>query len=161
MEQNKDSFKEKLAFGEQGEKEIAEILIKKGFYILPLYQFKDKTAPQIIGEYQSITSPDLICFKNKEIIFIEVKSKNKWVKYKGILETGCNYKLYKDYKKLSLKTKIKLYIVFNHVSGDHQGIYYVNIHKIGRHWDGKYKNKQKYKAEYFWKKQQLNKLNYD
>ena len=158
MEQNKDNFKNKLFFGQEGEKDISLRLIEKGFYILPLYQFKDEIAPQIIGIKQTIISPDLICFKNGKVIFFEVKSKNKWVDYKGILETGCNYKHYEHYKKLALQTKIKLYIVFNHVSGEQQGIYIIDVLKDGRYWNGKVKNKQIYKPEYFWKKQQLTKL---
>tara|TARA_Y100000593_G_scaffold17462_1_gene34924 strand:- start:135 stop:611 length:477 start_codon:yes stop_codon:yes gene_type:complete len=158
MEQNKDNFKNKLSFGQEGEKDIALKLIEKGFYILPLYQFKDEIAPQIIGEKQTIISPDLICFKDGKVVYFEVKSKNKWVDYKGVLETGCNYKHYEHYKKLSLETKIKLYIVFNHVSGKEQGIYLVDVLKDGRYWDGKVKNKQIYKPEYFWNKKQLIKL---
>ena len=92
-----------------------------------------------------------------EIIFFEVKSKNQWVNYTGVLETGCNYKHYQDYKRLSLETEIKLYIVFNHVKGIEQGIYYIDVLEKGRYWDGKTKHKQ-YKSEYFWSKEQLTKL---
>tara|TARA_Y100001938_G_C8025430_1_gene397731 strand:- start:86 stop:559 length:474 start_codon:yes stop_codon:yes gene_type:complete len=157
MEQNKDNFKDKLIFGKEGEKDIALKLIENGFYILPLYQFKDGIAPQIINKSKSIISPDLICFKNGKIIFFEVKSKNQWVNYTDVLETGCNYKHYQDYKRLSLETEIKLYIVFNHVKGKEQGIYYIDVLENGRYWDGKAKHKQ-YKAEYFWSKEQLTKL---
>jgi len=158
MEQNKDNFKNKLSFGQEGEKDIALKLIEKGFYILPLYQFQDEIAPQIIGENKTITSPDLICFRNGEIIFFEVKSKNQWVNFNGVLETGCNYKHYKHYKKLSIETKIKLYIVFNHVSGKEQGIYYIDVLENGRYWDGKVKGVLKHTPEYFWNKKQLKKL---
>ena len=39
MEQKQTNFKESLAFGEEGEEKIAELLINKGFSVLPLYQF--------------------------------------------------------------------------------------------------------------------------
>tara|TARA_Y100001937_G_scaffold49026_1_gene68335 strand:+ start:1161 stop:1649 length:489 start_codon:yes stop_codon:yes gene_type:complete len=153
MAQNKDNFKQALAFGQDGEREIAKKLITKGFYVLPLYQFQDEISPKIIGN-ENYISPDLICFKNNNTIFIEVKSKRQWVYWKGQLETGCNYQHYKHYRDIAAKTKIKTYMVFNHVDGDYQGIYYIDVLKNGRYWDGKAKDKV-YKAEYFWNKNDL------
>ncbi len=155
MVQNKINFKEKLAFGQEGEKEIAEILIRKGYNIMPLYQFSDELSPQIISLNGSFTSPDLMCFKNGKSIFVEVKSKKKWVEFKGVIETGCNYKHYKHYKDLSLKTKLKVYMVFNHVEGNYQGVYYTDVLTVGRYWDGTAKGVKKYKPEYFWNKNDL------
>lgn len=155
MVQNKINFKEKLAFGQEGEKEIAEILIRKGYNIMPLYQFSDELSPQIISLNESFTSPDLMCFKNGKSIFVEVKSKKKWVEFKGVIETGCNYKHYKHYKDLSLKTKLKVYMVFNHVEGNYQGVYYTDVLTVGRYWDGTAKGVKKYKPEYFWNKNDL------
>lgn len=158
MAQNKDNFKEALAFGQDGEREIAKELIKKGYYVLPLYQFQDEISPKIIGEKNYI-SPDLICFKNNTTIFVEVKSKTGWVKFNGVIETGCNYEHYKHYRDISAKTKIKTYIVFNHVLGEHKGIYYIDVLKNGRYWDGKVKDKSVYDAEYFWNKNDLLEFN--
>ena len=139
-------------------REIAQQLIKKGYYVLPLYQFQDEISPKIIGEKNYI-SPDLICFKNNTTIFVEVKSKTGWVKFNGVIETGCNYEHYKHYRDISAKTKIKTYIVFNHVSGEHKGIYYIDVLKNGRYWDGKVKDKSVYDAEYFWNKNDLLEFN--
>ncbi|MEJ6791462.1 MAG: hypothetical protein QNK89_01635 [Lacinutrix sp.] len=158
MEQSKDNFKEKLEFGQEGEKEIAEILIKKGYSIMPLYQFSDELAPQIISLNESFTSPDLMCFKNEKSIFVEVKSKTKWVEFKGVIETGCNYKHYKHYRDLSLKTKLKVYMFFNHVKGSYQGVYYTDVLTVGRYWDGTAKGVKKFKPEYFWNKDILKKI---
>ena len=43
--QKQKSFKSQLAFGEEGEHEIAKILIGRGVTILPLYQFTNESAP--------------------------------------------------------------------------------------------------------------------
>ena len=154
MVQSKDNFKEALAFGQDGEREIAKKLIRKGYYVLPLYQFQDEISPKIIGD-ENYISADLICFKNNNTIFVEVKSKNQWVEFAGKIETGCNYKHYQHYRDIALKTKIKTYIVFNHVKGNYQGVYYVDVLKDGRYWDGNVKGKNVYKAEYFWNKNDL------
>tara|TARA_R110002110_G_scaffold42316_8_gene132948 strand:- start:1232 stop:1717 length:486 start_codon:yes stop_codon:yes gene_type:complete len=155
MEQSKENFNENLVFGQEGEKEIGEILIKKGFNVMPLYQFSDELAPQIISKEKNYISPDLMCFRNGKSVFIEVKSKNKWVNYKGVIETGCNYKHYKHYKELAIKTKLEVYMVFNHVKGDFQGVYFVNVLTNGRYWDGIVNGEKIYNAEYFWNKNKL------
>tara|TARA_R100001443_G_scaffold4451_1_gene13008 strand:- start:271 stop:756 length:486 start_codon:yes stop_codon:yes gene_type:complete len=161
MVQSKENFKEKLAFGQQGEKLIAEKLIKKGFNVMPLYQFSDDLAPQIISKKQNYISPDLICFKNGKSIFIEVKSKKKWVNYNGIIETGCNYKHYKHYKELAIKTNLDVFIFFNHVKGNYQGIYYVNVLTTGRYWDGVVNGSKIYNEEYFWNRNNLKQIKHE
>lgn len=158
MAQNKENFKKALAFGQDGEREIAQKLITKGYYVLPLYQFQDEISPKIIGEKNYI-SPDLICFKNNTTILVEVKSKTRWIEFKGIIETGCNYEHYKHYRDVAVKTKIKTYIVFNHVSGDYEGVYYIDVLKNGRYWDGNVNGKNVHEAEYFWNKKDLIKFN--
>lgn len=150
MEQKQTNFKESLAFGEEGEEKIAELLINKGFSVLPLYQFTAEFAPKILSEKNNFISPDLTVFKSGKVIFVEVKSKTRWVKFNGVRETGCNYRNYKHYKTLAETLKIELYLVFNYTEDKPEGVYYININKIGRYWDGIVNCKKVNSAMYFW-----------
>ena len=63
MEQNKDNFKNKLFFGQEGEKDIGLKLIEKGFYILPLYQFQDEIAP-----VRAVRTGAFLCVMIRDVI---------------------------------------------------------------------------------------------
>jgi Holliday junction resolvase-like predicted endonuclease len=146
MEQSKDSFRELLAFGEEGEKQVAEYLIQKGVHVLPLYQFKATHAPIILNNQTHYISPDLTCFKDSICFFVEVKSKNRWAinRNKNKIETGCDFYHYSNYLELSKKTKIDLFLIFNHVNNepfeiiddDSNGMFMVSVNEEGRYWDG-------------------------
>jgi|LakMenE18May11ns_1017448.scaffolds.fasta_scaffold9838908_1 hypothetical protein len=158
MEQTKENFKDKLQYGKDGEKIIAEYFLNKGYSILPLYQFSEDIAPKIFLSNEVITSPDLTIFKNQKCVFIEVKRKKKWVKFGNIIETGCDNRLYCQYKKISQATGIDLFLVFIHEDIEPCGNYYININNIGRYWNGIVKNKNVSPPMYFWNLDQLNKL---
>lgn len=170
MEQNKDSFKELLAFGEEGEKEVATYLISKGINILPLYQFTPEQAPKILNINNNFTSPDLTCFKDGKCFFVEVKSKRRWTICPNTkrIETGCDYRLYKEYINLCEQLKLKIYLVFNHIGNnlftntddDSNGIFIIDICNKGRYWDGinKKTGNKIHNATYFWEYKQLKQL---
>lgn len=170
MEQKKEDFKSQLAFGVEGEKEVAEMLIKTGVSILPLYQFNADMSPKILTENKILSSPDLTCFRNGKCFFVEVKSKKRWTicPKTNRIETGCDYRLYKQYLEISQKTGIELILVFNHVNNkpfekineSSNGFFYVNIITKGRYWDGcnEKTKKQVHKPIYFWEYFQLKKM---
>jgi len=137
MELKQESFKVKLAFGKEGEHEVGEYMLNKGYSILPLYQFNDDVAPQIFNAKTTITSPDLFVCGNNKYFWVEVKTKNRWIKYLADTETGCNYKHYIEYLKIAEITGLPVYIIFNHKDNDPRGFYSVNI-KVPLHriWDG-------------------------
>lgn len=151
MGQSKDNFKLNLAFGQEGEKEVTFLLLKKGYSILPLYQFTDDISPKILKGDLSFVSPDLTIFKNGKTTFIEAKRKTGWVKYKETIETGCDFRLYEHYKKVSSETGIELWMVFVHENEKPNGIYAINIKEEGRYWDGKTpQGKSVHKPMFFW-----------
>jgi len=151
MAQSKDNFKENLAFGQEGEKEVAFLLLQKGYSILPLYQFTDDISPKILKGDLSFVSPDLTIFKNGKTTFIEAKRKTRWVKHNNIIETGCDYRLYQHYKKVAAETGIELWMVFVHENETPNGIYAINIKEDGRYWDGKTpQGKSVHKPMFFW-----------
>lgn len=170
MEQKQINFKEALAFGEEGEKDVAELLIKKGINILPLYQFTTEEAPKIINQNNNYISPDLTCFFNGKCFFVEVKSKNRWTicpKTKRT-ETGCDYRRYKHYLELSEKTGLKVLMVFNHINNkpfkhlneSSNGFFYVDVKEKGRYWSGHNEktNQKIHKPIYFWNYNQLTRI---
>ena len=158
MEQTKVSFEEQLQYGKEGEKEIALYLLNKGCSILPLYQFNDELAPKIFTANEIITSPDLTVFKEEKCFFIEVKRKKQWVRFGEIVETGCNYRHYAEYKKVSRFTGIKLFLIFLHENEEPCGKYLIDINTVGRYWNGKVNERKVSKPMYFWNINQLNKL---
>jgi len=121
------NFKDNLRFGQQGEAEIEQLLIKKGYTILPLYQFDADHAPYIHSNEDEINSPDLICFKDKKITYVEVKTKNKWMRYYDLVRTGFDIRQYNHYKRLKEVTGIDLYIFFNHKKESPTGIYFTEL----------------------------------
>lgn len=133
-----DDFQTKLAYGQDGEREIAYKMMQGGFYVLPLYQFTASVAPIIetIKE-KHLISPDLICFKDGKVCFVESKRKNQWVTFTGENETGINLRHYNEYKTLSDETGIPLFLTFLQESKEPTGIYFTEIHnEHTRSWNG-------------------------
>lgn len=137
MAQKQQNFKKKLAFGKEGEHEVADYFMKKEYSILPLYQFDDDIAPKIFTFNEEIISPDLFICGNNKTLWVEVKTKNRWIKFRGVIETGCNERHYNDYIKVKKHTQLPLYMVFNHKDVEPLGFYFVEISTpYNRIWDG-------------------------
>lgn len=157
MAQNSESFKNELKFGQEGEHEVASILLGKGISVLPLYQFENTIhAPCILTEFENIICPDLICFKNA-CFMVEVKTKRQWVEYNGVKETGFNEKHYNHYKKITQATGMKVYVFFNHkqnglngYKSEPLGIFYTELENYTRFWDGIVNGKKVHQATYFY-----------
>lgn len=159
MELRKTSFKESLAVGAEGEKEVAIHLIDLGYSVLPLYQFEPQTAPMVLSKSDEHISPDLTLFIQGRCLFVEVKTKNQWVEYGGTRETGCNYRHYKHYKTLSEKTGVPLFLIFNHLENEPTGMFRVNVNEAGRFWNGQTPAGRPVSPEmYFWNYLKLKRL---
>ena len=152
-----DTFEKLLAFGEEGEHEVAKELIKRGASVMPLYQFKNSHAPYILTLEKQVTSPDLICF-SKKAFMVEVKTKNQWVSYKGLVETGLDFRLFKQYERVKNSTNYDVFVFFNHKTKDPQGIYYCKLEEKTRYWDGCAKGKKVHKPMVFYDQKILRKL---
>lgn len=158
MVQTQESFSEKLAFGQEGEHIVGQILLDEGVTLLPLYQFQDiEKAPLIYAGETKYAAPDLTCFKDGQGWFVEVKSKRRWVKFTGELETGLDQRKYDIYKQVQETTGLPVYLCFRHIEEEPTGIYYAMLDSYTRYWDGKYKGKRKYEPEYFYNISVLNK----
>jgi hypothetical protein len=159
MESNRISFKEQLAFGEEGEHEVASYLISRGVTILPLYQFENNTAPLLYHIRGKIISPDLICF-GRESFMVEVKTKNQWVKFNGIVETGLNQKHFNHYSDIQVATGNIVYVFFNHKTEKPTGFYFCKLNDYTRVWDGRVNGKLVYDEMVFYNINILKKLDY-
>lgn len=158
MEQKQKSFNELLAFGEEGEHEVANYLISQGVTVMPLYQFEPNEAPYFVNKIDKIVAPDLICFKN-DAFLVEVKTKNRWIVYNGVIETGLDKRLYNEYNKIQEITKKPVYIFFNHKQNEPIGIYYTELNNFTRIWDGKANGEKKYNEMVFYNIEVLKKFN--
>jgi hypothetical protein len=137
METTRKSFEQQLAFGKEGEHEIAKYFIEKEYATLTLYQFNNLTeAPKIFTSQKALISPDLFVANKERCFWVEVKTKNRWIVF-GEHETGCNQAHYNNYKHVRETTGIKLYLIFNHKENDPLGYYMVDIDTPpSRIWDG-------------------------
>jgi len=108
-----------------------------------------------LGIGKQYTCPDLMCYEGSSSYFVEVKSKQKWVKFDGNLETGINQKHYDSYKALQDTTGITVLLFFIHVQENPQGIYCCRLGDFTRVWDGCYRGEYKSPAMVFYNHESL------
>ncbi|WP_445202058.1 hypothetical protein [Tenuifilum sp.] len=157
MEQKQENFKEKLEFGQDGEHEVALVLLDMGVSVLPLYQFDSDHAPYILGAGKRLISPDLFCFGNKSFM-VEVKTKNQWVEFRGVVETGIEQKHYNHYKQVQEMTGLDVFLFFNHKEKQPIGLYFCKLDEYTRVWDGSAKGKQVHPPMVFYNIEVLKKV---
>jgi len=164
MEMIQKGFKDQLAYGVDGERQIAEYLFSKGVSLLPFFQFENaNVSPRLyMSNGRDYALPDFLCAKNKRVFFVECKRKTRWVDYKGVVETGFSNYLLEQYKFIQNATNIPVYAVFLMETKDNRnGIFFLDdIYKRGRLWDGlnKVTGAKIEKPIYFWRIEDLIKL---
>jgi len=163
MEPRHKSFKELLKEGEEGEKQVAEFLIKQGYSCLPFYQFESlSSAPMVLSKDQNIISPDLLMLKKDKTFWLEVKTKNRWSKNKNREpETGCDYRSYKHYMNIKKITGLDVWLAFNHREDNLNHIYVLNTDiKYTRYWDGinEHNGRKVTSPKVLWSKKRLTKI---
>jgi hypothetical protein len=148
------SFAEHLAFGEEGENLIAQVLINRGVIVSPLYQYEGHSKPPAVYCAEgTLTHPDLTCWSKGKNFFAEIKRKNRWVEpwARGHLpgggerdgrglETGFNTRLYENYRKVSEQTGAPLWVFFIHERQEPCGVFIARLADLARHarfWDGR------------------------
>lgn len=135
---NKEKFEKLLAWGEEGEKIIGELLLQEGWFVQPLYQYEKKKTPYIFyynGDVIKIIAPDISIIKEGQLLFVECKRKNEWVKdWRGIgsLETGFNNSQLLSYLKTYDLTKIPIEVYFIQEEMEPIGIYKLRIDSMTR-----------------------------
>jgi hypothetical protein len=144
------TFEQWLAFGEEGERFIAERLISAGKAVSNNYQFQTKaTAPAVFwkesGQRKRLVLPDLQVWTEDRQVFVEVKRKTQWGKWCGALETGTEAHLFQHYEAVQRKTGHEVFLFFLHQDMAPTGVYCASIAKCrdalnrndgARIWDG-------------------------
>lgn len=137
MESKQTSFSQSLAMGQEGEHLIANYFLSSSCIVLPLYQFSTSCAPAWFTASGKIVAPDLFVIKNKTLFFVEVKYKQRWINWEGIIQTGLDRRHYDEYKRIADVTGLPVYLIFIHEKEPPFGIYYTTISaQIDREWNG-------------------------
>lgn len=127
-----NTFKEKLAFGEEGEAIVVEMLTHQfQRTCLPLYQFTPRYAPVWHTPAGEVKAPDIVSITNTgRTIHAESKRKQSWVigyNSNTSRETGIDAKLWVHYIRLVRFTRVPLELYFVQEVEDPIGIYKLTI----------------------------------
>jgi len=134
------TFADSLAWGEDGEREVAALLLRRGVVVVPMYHLDPSTAPVAMLGDSRLVLPDLICWGPKGPFFAEVKRKRQWVAWKGRRETGCDTRHYRQYLALARATSTPAWMFFAHEHQEPTGIYCAEataLEAVERRWDGR------------------------
>ena len=118
MEPKQASFRDdpKFNMGRTGEKTVAEILQRRGWYIIPSYDYSGEDgdkAPKLHGAFNSYVIPDLDASKEGLRIWVEVKTKTAatYTRITRRLEHGIPYRHFRSYREVEQITGCPVYLV--------------------------------------------------
>ena len=118
---SRDGFDENLKWGAEAEIWVAAWLMRRGWRILPTYDFSgkdDDKAPRLaaVRPADSLVIPDLLSARGGTSRWVEVKRKTRADLYRktGVLETGISRRLWTHYHKTQQATGIEVWIAFVH-----------------------------------------------
>lgn len=137
-------FEEALAFGEEGEHDVARFLMRRGILVAPVYQFKNHDrAPVALYEADGAAVarvlPDLSCWWQGRAFFAEVKRKTRWTRWNGRRETGFDWRLFREYEAIRARSGVPLFVFFVHEQEPPTGVFVGRLARLApgvRRWDG-------------------------
>ena len=132
---NQPNFKEteEYRLGHTGELIIANLLKKRGWYIIPSYDYSGddgNKAPRMQGAMDSFVLPDLDVCKDGKRKWAEVKTKTEatFTRKTNRFEHGLPTRHFDDYKKIQEITGCKVWLfVYENVTGE---VLYQSIDKL-------------------------------
>lgn len=117
----RDRFERQLSAAREWEVRVAGWARRRGWYVLPTYDFsgkEDDKAPKMLAPSGSrdLVLPDLQCFKDQEIRWLEVKWKARADVHRrtGHRVTGISKRLWDHYLEVQCTTAGDVYVVFLH-----------------------------------------------
>lgn len=147
-------FESALAYGQEGEREVARWLMERSVKVSPLYQFQGHDrAPVLLrhvdGREVASIMPDLTCWKSGRCFFAEVKRKSRWVgPFPSVpslaargAETGFNLRHWRQYLDVARETDCSVYVFFLHEQRPPVGLYLGEVSALAPHvreWDGRH-----------------------
>lgn len=118
-----DSFDESLFVGKIAESEIARWIRKNGSSTLPIYEVErgNYKGPVLYApDGTAIIAPDILCFKNGKVYWVEAKHKEIFSFYrkKQAWQTGIDYHHWHEYLRIQLLIpSILVWLMFLHKGG--------------------------------------------
>lgn len=115
------SFGETLKFGKVAESEIAQWLRRSGWSILPVYEkvIDEGKGPQLYTAHMELIAPDLLAFRENNVIWAEVKHKTafSWHRLTRRWTTGIDRRHYHEYLRVEKESPWPVYLFFLHLGG--------------------------------------------
>jgi len=116
------SFEQKLAAGRVVEEHVAAYMRKRGWWVVPSYEFSGKEndhAPKMVAPpgWRDLVLPDLQGFKDRRLVWLEVKSKTCCTLHhisNDLPVTGIAKRLYLHYQQVEIETGGTVYLLFVH-----------------------------------------------
>lgn len=123
------SFEQKLAFGRIHEGYIAAWLRRcRQWTILPIYpddtsDEEKKMGPRLFGPNQSLVAPDLLVMRERDVFWVEVKTKThfSWYRKGQRWTTGIDAHLYRHYQEVHRTSPFPVWLLFLHLRDDPKG----------------------------------------
>ncbi len=119
------SFAQNLEQGKVGESLIAQWLMSRGHYIIPVYEkeIDEGKGPRVFGPNGSqIIAPDALVIHcdTYKVCFVECKHKKRfsWYRKEQSWQTGIDLRHWKDYQKLKSVLGYEVYLFFLHQLAD-------------------------------------------
>jgi hypothetical protein len=114
-------FREKLAFGQTAESQIAAWLRGRGYTTMPVYETLMDTnkGPQVFTPTTQLVAPDLFVFRGNRALWIEAKHKTAftWHRLTQQWVTGIDLRHYKDYCAVDDGSPWPVWLLFFHRGG--------------------------------------------
>jgi len=116
-------FEEALAVGKAGESAIARWLTQsRGASVLPVYEVisGNYKGPRFFTPSDTLIAPDMLCFSDRETVWIEAKQKSvfTWHRISREWVTGIDVACYEDYLKIADMYPNPVWLLFLHTSPD-------------------------------------------
>lgn len=115
-------FVEALNEGLLGESEITKWLNSRGWDVLPAYEVeidRGKGPRLFTANHGTLITPDLLIFKNADIIWVEAKTKSAftWHRKTASWQTGIDKRHWEDYQAVNMLYEFPLWLFFLHKPG--------------------------------------------
>lgn len=108
--------------GRPAERMLKEMLVSKGFCVIPIYDFTIgddawKKGPRIYTKNKELVSPDMLAMKGADAVFIEAKQKSVFTLYRKNQEwqTGIDTRHFLDYYRLAQLVDFPIWVFFVHL----------------------------------------------
>lgn len=116
--EHQPSFNQQRTIGNLAENKIAQWLIKRGNYVLPIYdtEMESGKGAKLLGIETQLALPDMLAIKNQHIYFVEAKHKTvfSWHRISQKWVTGIDLRHYEHYQQVAKIVPYPIWLLFLH-----------------------------------------------